>query len=100
MAWRAATKPQAQQTAAPTPQAMPMKTLCDPLDPPARFNRARLSCGLAARQELAHAVERLEDVRGRVGVGEPHIALTQDAEIWSANDGDTSILKERGGERL
>ncbi len=30
---------------------------------------------LPRRQERAHAVERLEDVLGRVGVGEPHIAL-------------------------
>src|SRR5262245_35368001 len=42
---------------------------------------------LAARQKIAHAVERLENVLGRVGVGQPHVALAQDAEVRAADDG-------------
>src|SRR5258708_10141116 len=55
---------------------------------------------LAARQELAHAVERLQNVLGRIGVGEPHIAFAQHAEIGPADDGDAGVLEQRGGEGL
>src|SRR5712691_4388733 len=55
---------------------------------------------LTARQELAHAVERLQNVLGRIGVGEPHIAFAQHAEIGTADDGDAGVLQERGGEGL
>src|SRR5215813_4121087 len=61
---------------------------------------ARRSGGLAARQEIAHAVERLEDVLGRVGVGEPHVALAEDAEIGPADDGDAGVVEQRIGKRL
>ena len=41
---------------------------------------------LAARQEIAHAVERLQNVLGRVGVGQAHIALAENAEIRPADE--------------
>src|ERR1700738_4909739 len=60
-----------------------------------------LSSGcLAARQEFAHAVERFENVLGRVGVGEPHVSLAEDAEVRAADDGNARILQQRRGERL
>ena len=43
---------------------------------------------LPGRQKLAHAIERLEDVLGRIGVGQPHIAFAENAEIRPADDGD------------
>ena len=50
---------------------------------------------LPVRQKLAHAVERLQDVFGRVGVGQPHIALAENAEIRPADDGDAGIFQQR-----
>ncbi len=55
---------------------------------------------LAARQEFAHAVERLQDVLGRVGVGQPHIALAENAEVRPADDGDAGIVQQRRRQRL
>jgi hypothetical protein len=55
---------------------------------------------LPGRQKFAHAVERFEDVRGRIGVGQPHIALAKHAKIRPADDGDAGILQERGGASL
>src|SRR5712691_8092025 len=94
MPWRAAVNPPAQKIAAPIPQAIPITTLFWP--GAARSNLAvRLSSGrLAGGEEFAHAIEGLEDVLGRVGVGEPHISLAEDAEIRAADDGDAGILQE------
>src|SRR5579884_3176065 len=36
---------------------------------------------LAARQEFAHALERAQDVLGRIGVRQPHVALAENAEV-------------------
>src|SRR5262252_7183008 len=100
MPWRAAVNPQPQQIAAPMPQAMPMMTLRAPAEGRFKF-RVHLPSGrLAIRQEFAHAVERLDNVLGRVGVREPHISLAEDAEVRAADDGDARILQQRRGERL
>src|ERR1700678_2314324 len=88
MPCRAAVNPPAQHSAAPTPQATPMTVLFEP--GAARFHlEARLSSRrLAAGEKFTHAVECLEDVLGRVGVGQPHISLAQNAEVRAADDGD------------
>jgi hypothetical protein len=59
-----------------------------------------LSRCLTAREERAHAVERPQNILGRVGVREPDITLAENAEIGAADDGDAGILQERGGKRL
>src|SRR5262249_5302746 len=58
------------------------------------------SGGLARAQELAHAVERAQDVLGRVGVGKAHIAFAKNAEVGAADDRDAGVLEQRGSERL
>src|SRR5215813_12337747 len=55
---------------------------------------------LAAAQEFAHALERAQDVLGRVGVGQPHVTFAQNAKVGAADNGDAAILQQRGGERL
>src|SRR5262245_4939800 len=55
---------------------------------------------LAACQKIAHAVERLQDVLGRVGVREPHIAFPKDAEVGATDNGDAGVVEQRVGERL
>src|SRR6476620_6946838 len=57
-------------------------------------------CGLAACQEITHSAERLQNILGRVGVGQPHIAFAENPEIGTADDGDAGIVKERIGKRL
>ena len=58
------------------------------------------SGSLAPRQKLAHAAERLDDIFRRIGVGQPHITLAEDAEIRPADDGDAGFIQQRGGERF
>src|ERR1051325_11690913 len=58
------------------------------------------SRGFAACQKFAHAVERLEDFLGRVGVGQPHIAFAEHPEVRSAYDRHPGVLEQRRGERL
>ncbi len=41
-----------------------------------------------------------QDVLGRVGVAQPHIALRQDAEVGTADDGDAGIFEQRRRQRL
>src|SRR3954451_4399733 len=60
----------------------------------------RMSRRLAAGQELPHALERLEDVLGRVGVGQPDVAFAEDAEVRPADGNDTGVVEQRGGEFL
>ena len=61
----------------------------------------RYACALYLfAQEFAHAVERLQDVLGRVGVGQSHIAFAKYAEIRPADDGNAGIFQQRRGERL
>src|SRR5258708_29081328 len=55
---------------------------------------------LAAGEELAHAIERLENVLGRVGIREPHIALAENPEVRPADNRATCILQQRRGARL
>src|SRR5579862_2619872 len=55
---------------------------------------------LAACQKLAHAVERLENVFRRVGVGHAHVAFAEHAEIRAADQRDAGVFQERIGERL
>src|SRR5579871_1294033 len=100
MPCRAATKPPAQNVAAPTPQATPRMMFfalsAETSKPAATFLSGRLTAG----EEVAHAIERLQDVVRGVGVGKAHIALTQDAEVGTADDGDASLLQQRRGERF
>ena len=62
--------------------------------------RVALYAAFAVRQELAHAVERLQDVLGRIGVGQPHIAFAENAEIGPADDGDAGIVEQREASSL
>src|SRR5688572_5658831 len=50
---------------------------------------------LAPSQEFAHSIERTQNVLGRIGVGEPHVALAQNAEVRAADDGDARVVQER-----
>src|SRR5580704_17028298 len=62
---------------------------------------ARAGSGrLAAGQKFAHAVERFENVLGRVGVGHAHIAFAEHAEIRAADQRDAGVFQERVCERL
>src|SRR6267154_2138055 len=70
-----------------------------PLPQPARQNTAA-SGRLAAGEELAHAIERLEDVLGRIGIGEPHVAFAENAEVRPPDNRNTCILQQGRGERL
>src|SRR3954452_3615354 len=54
----------------------------------------------AVRQELAHAVERLKDVLGRVGVGHAHVPFAENPEVRAADQRDAAIIEQRGRERL
>src|SRR5229473_4417648 len=65
----------------------------------ARQNTAS-SGRLAAGEEFAHAIERLEDVLGRVGIGEPHVALAENAEVRPPDNRNTCILQQGRGEGL
>src|SRR4051794_8167870 len=56
--------------------------------------------GLPTRKEFAHAVEGAKNILGRIGVAEPHVALAEDAEVGTADDGNAGVLQQRGRERL
>src|SRR5690606_6626926 len=55
---------------------------------------------LVRGEEVAHALQRLQDVLRGVGVGEADEALAVDAEVRPADDGDARLLEKGGGERL
>src|SRR5262249_5466479 len=59
----------------------------------------KLRC-LPVRQEVTHAVERLQNVFARVGIGQTYIAFPENSEIRSPDDGDAYVLQERRCERL
>src|SRR5215475_10210300 len=59
----------------------------------------KLGC-FPLRQKVAHAIERLQDVFRRVGIGQAYVTFTENSEIRPANDGDTSIFQERRRQRL
>ena len=50
---------------------------------------------LAIGQELPHSIESTQDVLGRIGVGQAHIAFAENAEVRPADDGDAGILQQR-----
>src|SRR4051812_8352191 len=50
---------------------------------------------LARGKEVAHAVERAHDVLGGVGIGQAHVAFTENAEIGAADDGDAGLVQQR-----
>src|SRR5690554_2388715 len=50
---------------------------------------------LPLRQEIAHALKRLQDVLGRVGVGQPQIAFAEDAEVRPADGDDSGLVEQR-----
>src|SRR5215813_569300 len=52
------------------------------------------------RQKVAHAIERLQDVFCRIGIGQAYVAFTENSEIRPANDGDTGVFQERRRQRL
>src|ERR1700754_3729141 len=57
-------------------------------------------CSLPAGEKFAHTVEGTQNVFGRIGIAEPHIALPQNAEVRPADNGDTCVLQQGGGKRL
>src|SRR5262245_28377942 len=58
------------------------------------------SRGLAGGEEGAHSVERLEDVLGRVGVGQTQIAFAENAEVGAADGDDAGVVEQGVGELL
>jgi len=50
--------------------------------------------------KLAHAIQRFQDILGRVGVGQPQIAFAENAEVRPPDQRDAGVVEHRGGERL
>ena len=53
-----------------------------------------------ASQEFAHAVQRLENILRRIGVGDAQIPFSQYAEIRAADQGDAGFTEQRVGQGL
>ena len=51
-------------------------------------------------QETVHALDGAGDVLRRIGVGKPHIALAEDAEIRPADGRDPGVFQKCGGQLL
>src|SRR4051794_11011033 len=80
-------------------QVLRRSLLASAMRSPRAMTMLKLRC-LTARQELAHAVQRLQNVLGRVGVGQAHVAFAEDAEVRAADGDDAGVVEQRAGELL
>src|SRR3569623_2156233 len=55
---------------------------------------------LAGLEETVHALERAQDIFRGIGIRDAQIALAQDAEVRSADQGHAGLIQQRIGQGL